>query len=270
MQFGLPFYMGLPFSNSGIDNFYKLFVDPLLMAASSGSDTSVLDAAGGTLRSALVAPPVGIDSATLVTQILPPDNNLGSYGYDATWLADILPPQLDSPRHVSPAIANLFTADPSGLLNASYAMTEAPFLTEARAAFAQAAGSGGSAARVYELVNGGSGQDTLNQEQFRFQLYGSVVYGVGIPGATSYRNFNQDQYDRVLTWASYAVMSNQANALDAIAAYATQDARAARAELRATAVWAAYVGGYAWGNLNLAVTAAQPLSTLLPAFTFGP
>jgi hypothetical protein len=271
MQFGFPFYAGLPFSNAGIDNFYKMFVDPISSLASSGAGTSVLDAAGDTLRSSVVTAPVGVDSATLVTQILPPDNDLGGFGYDATWLADILPPSLDSPQNASPAIANFFSSDPDALLDASYGMSEAPFLIDARAAYAQATTSSGTTSeRLQDLVNGEPGQPTLQQEQARFELYGTGVYGIGVPGASSYRNFNQEQYDLVLTWASYAVMSNQANALDAIAAYATQDVPAARTELRATAVWAAYVGAYAWGNLNPAVTALQPMSTLLPSFTFGP
>jgi hypothetical protein len=271
MQFGLPFYFGLPFSNAGIDNFYRMFVDPIRTLASSGSGSSVVGAAGSTLRSGPITAPVGIDSATLVTQILPPDNNLGGFGYDATWLADILPPRLDSPQHASPSIANFFSADPNGLLNASYGMREAPYLTEARAAYAKVtAARGNTSARLHEVVNGKPGQPTLQQEQLRFQVYGNAVYGIGIPGASSYRNFNQDQYDRVLTWASYAVMSNQANALDAIAAYASQNVTAARSQLRATVVWAAYVGAYAWGNLNSHVTAAQPMSTLLPSFIVGP
>jgi hypothetical protein len=43
----------------------------------------------------------------------------------------------------------------------------------------------------------------------------------------------------------------------------------ARSELRSTLAWAAYVGGYGWGNLNLAVTGAQSMASLLPAFTFA-
>jgi hypothetical protein len=118
-------------------------------------------------------------------------------------------------------------------------------------------------------VKGTSGEMSLPESQARFDLYGTGVYGIGVPLASNYRGLGQDQYNRILTWAAYAVMGNQAGAMNAIAAVATHNVAAARRELRGTAVWAAYVGGYGWGNLNLKVTAAQSMSTLLPTFTRG-
>lgn len=126
--------------------------------------------------------------------------------------------------------------------------------------------SPGVATRYHQTVNGSLFEPPLLVAQDRFSVYGDLVYGVGLPAASNYRGFDQEQYDRVLTWAAYAVMGNQANAMNALSAYATQDATAARAELRATIVWAAYVGSYGWGHLNLAVTDARSMDTLLPAF----
>jgi hypothetical protein len=125
------------------------------------------------------------------------------------------------------------------------------------------------ASRYQEVVNGSAGEMSLPLTQARFDLYGTGVYGIGVPLASSYRGLGQAQYNRVLTWAAYATMGNQANAMNAITAVATRDVAVARRELRATAIWAAYVGGYGWGNLNLNVTAAQSLAALLPKFTRG-
>ncbi|HEX3899675.1 MAG TPA: hypothetical protein VHW74_10930 [Mycobacteriales bacterium] len=264
----LPVHFGLPFSNAGINTYYNNFVDKLRAAASNRNAQAVLAAARATLRSNLIIPPSGLDSATLVTQILPPADNLAAFGYDSTWLHDIVPPGLDAPTAAKPAVTNLFTHDSAKLLDAHYGIALTPYLARAEAAYRKVASSHGTVASRYQgVVNGGAGEMSLPLTQARFDLYGTGVYGIGVPLASSYRGLGQAQYNRVLTWAAYATMGNQANAMNAITAVATRNVAAARRELRATAIWAAYVGGYGWGNLNLSVTASQSLATLLPKFT---
>lgn len=266
----LPVHFGLPFSNAGINTYYDNFVDKLRAASTNKHGQAVLAAARSTVRSGPIIPPSGLDSATLVTQILPPDDNLAAFGYDSTWLHDIVPPGLDAPTAAKPAIANLFTHHAAKLLDAHYGMARTRYLVRAEAAYRKVASSHGAVASRYsDVVKGNPGEMSLSLTQARFDLYGTGVYGIGVPLASSYRGLGQSQYNRVLTWAAYATMGNQTNAMNAIAAVATRNVAAARRELRATAIWAAYVGGYGWGNLNLNVTAAQTLSTLLPHFTRG-
>jgi hypothetical protein len=261
-------HFGLPFSNAGINTYYDNFVDKLRAAATDRDGEEVLSAARATLRSDLVIPPSGLDAATLVTQILPPTDNLAAFGYDSTWLHDILPPGLDAPTAAKPAIKDLFTHDGGKLLDAHYGIARTRYLVQAEASYRKVTSSHGAVASRYsDVVKGSSGEMSLSLTQARFDLYGTGVYGIGVPLASSYRGLGQTQYNRVLTWATYATMGNQANAMNALTAVATRNVAIARRELRATAIWAAYVGGYGWGNLNLNVTAAQTLSALLPKFT---
>jgi hypothetical protein len=270
LDFDLPVHPGLPFSNAGIDQFYRNFIDKFRAIADTGDSAAVLGASRSTLRSDLLSKPSGIDSATLVTQLLPPTDNLAGFSYDSSWLEDILPPHLDAPVNATPRVDNLFTRDQGRLLDARYGVSELPYLTHARTAYAQVLSSTGEVKTRYDrTVNGKLGELPLPLAQQRFSLYGHAVYGVGVPAASNYRGFSQDQYDRVLTWATYAVMGNQANSMNALSAYAGQDVPAARSQVRATLLWAAYVGGYGWGHLNPAVTNAQPMSTLLPTFEHG-
>jgi len=267
LDYDVAVHAGLPFSNSGIDQFYSNFIDDLRAVADHGSATAVLSAARSTLRSDLVIPISGVDSSSLVAQILPPRDNLAAFGYDSTWLANILPPHPDAPFNASPKVENLFVRDQGNLLDARYGIPELSYLTGARSDYQRVASATGTTrTRYQQTVNGNLGELPLLLSQTRFSLYGHLVYGAGIPAASNYRGFNQEQYDRVLTWATYAVMGNQANAMNAISAFAEQDVPGARRELQSTLVWAAYVGAYAWGHLNLAITAAQPMETLLPAF----
>jgi hypothetical protein len=268
LDFDLPLHVGLPFSNAGIDQFYSNFIDKFRTVADTGDAAAVLAATRSTLRSDLLSKPSGIDSATLVTQLLPPTDNLAGFAYDSSWLENIMPPHLDAPSNAAPRVDNLFTHDQGQLLDAHYGVSELSYLTRARTGYDRVLASTGAVKTRYDqTVNGRLGEVPLPLAQLRFSLYGEAVYGVGVPGASSYRGFSQDQYDRVLTWATYAVMGNQANSMNALSAYATQDVPAARSQLRATLLWGAYVGGYGWGHLNPEVTSTQPMSTLLPTFT---
>jgi len=268
LDFDLPLHAGLPFSDAGIGQFYSNFVDEFRAVADRGDPAQVMAATRATLRSNLVIAPSGIDSATLVSQVLPPTDNLAAFAYDATWLENLLPPRLDAPVNAVPGVDNLFTRDQRRLLSARYGIPEQAYLTRARAAYDGVLSATGEVkARYDQTVDGKLGEVPLQLAQQRFNLYGVAVYGVGLPAASNYRGFSQPQYDRVLTWASYAVMGNQSNSMNALSAYAVRDVPAARNQIRATSLWAAYVGSYGWGHLNPAVTAAQPMSTLLPAFT---
>lgn len=259
---------GIPFANQGMEQYYRNFYDELRGDVLSADPDTVLAATRSTVRSPLVNKLSGLDSTSLIAQVLPPTDNVGSFGYDAAWLQNILPPSLNAPLKAKPRVANLFSHDPGALLDARFGIPEQPFLVSARVGHDRARAAGGAAgARYEEIVRGKGLEMPLQLSQGKFDLLGSAVYAIGVPTATSYRFFDQEQYDRVLTWATYAIMFNQATSMRALTAYATRDVALARGELRATLVWATYVGGYVWGHLNPAIDGRTPMADLLPTFT---
>jgi hypothetical protein len=266
----LPVHAGVPFSNAGINAYDKNFIDSLWSTASSDSGTAVLDAVRSTLRSPLLNKLSGVDPTTVVAQILPPTDDLASFGYDSAWLHNILPPGLDAPLRATPGVPDLLTADPAKLLDAHYGIAEQPYLQQIRPIYQKVASDAGTVGQRYrDVVRGQLLETPLLLSQQRFSLYGDVVYGLGVPAASNYRGFDQDQYDRVLTWASYAVMFNQATAMRALAAWSTDDVSQGRAELRSTLTWAAYVGGYSWGHLNPLIQGPGNMAKILPTFVHG-
>jgi hypothetical protein len=96
--------------------------------------------------------------------------------------------------------------------------------------------------RLAEAVQGRRGEARLLKHQERWFRVGRFLYSRGIPGGTRYRGFEQqEQYDRLISWAAYAIMIPQANALNALTAFATRDAELARRQCRARAIWWALV-----------------------------
>jgi hypothetical protein len=98
--------------------------------------------------------------------------------------------------------------------------------------------------RLAEAVQGRRSEAPLLKHQQRWYRVAKFLYSRGIPGGTRYRGFEQEQYDRLLSWAAYAVMIPQTNALNALTAFATRDADLARRQTRARAMWWALVTTY--------------------------
>lgn len=199
---------------------------------------------------------------------LPPNGNVGSFGYDAAWLEAILPPNPDSPRDARPGVEKFFTVNIDRLLDASYGITKLTVLQQAQTRLRTVAEARGPVAdRLRDAVDGRSGEPTLVEEQRKFYDGGHSNYTLGPPGVTNYRGFPQDQYDRVLTWAAYAVMFNQAASTHALTSWALSDPGSSRSVLRETSGWAAYAAAYIWGHFNPAYDGTKSMEEVLPVFT---
>jgi hypothetical protein len=155
------------------------------------------------------------------------------------------------------------------LLDATYALPEEPYLLDARQGFRAAGAGSPSATRLRQTINGRLGEEPLVAQQLRYYLHATALYSVGVPTATSYRGFGPEQYDRVLAWAAYAVMVNQANSFNALAAYAAQDADRGRRQARANALWGTYLFMYLQGVLDHRHDGAT-IEAALPTFTDEP
>ncbi|WP_189094337.1 hypothetical protein [Nocardia jinanensis] len=192
---------------------------------------------------------------------------VGMFGYDAAWLRNLLPPSLNAPSAAKPFTDNYFSANPDVLLDARFALPSQPYLQDAERSYAEATGDPGAAARVAEMVRGRAGQEPLLATQQRFTAAGDAIYRNGvIPGTvTIYRGWDQEQYDRLLAWASYAVMYNKADSLNALTAVATNDAPLARQEIRAALLWWIYSTTYV-ATIFDPRNDTKPLSESLPRF----
>jgi hypothetical protein len=93
----------------------------------------------------------------------------------------------------------------------------------------------------------------------------AVLYRVGIPRATVYRGFDQEQYDRLLAWTSYSVMMNVANGYNALSGYATRNARLARQQIAASTLWWGFILTYVIGCMD-SRSDSVPLGESLPRF----
>jgi hypothetical protein len=88
LDYDVRVHAGIPYSNAGFAAYYRHYLDPLWDAA-TGSRAEVLGMVRRTLRSPLIEPASGVDPTTVTAQILPPTNNIGAFGYDVAWLADL-------------------------------------------------------------------------------------------------------------------------------------------------------------------------------------
>ena len=139
-------------------------------------------------------------------------------------------------------------------------------MAEARKSWASVTTADGEvAARLSEAIDGRPGEPTLIARQQNWDTLAAGMYRVGIPGGTVYRGFDQPQYDRLLAWTSYSVMMNVANGYNALAAYATRDARLARQQITASTLWWGFILTYVIGCMD-ARTDSMPLSDSLPRF----
>jgi hypothetical protein len=262
--------MGTPTSSeltdSNISNVYATAVDEPRRVANHGTASEVLAFNRAALRSKL--PLTGtVDATTAIGVLMPAGNDAGQYGFDVGFLQYLLPPSLNAPPDASPFATPYFTADATRLLDATYALTEEPYLADARQGFANSQGAGPvAAARLRETIDGRLLEEPLVAQQLRYYLHAAALYSVGVPGGTRYAGFGPEQYDRLLAWAAYAVMANQSNSFNALAAYATQDVDRGRRHARANAVWGTYLFMYLQGVLDNRHQ-GKTLEQALPLFT---
>ncbi|WP_109524563.1 hypothetical protein [Nocardia aurea] len=245
--------------------FYDLVLAQYRDTALFGDDAAVLGFAEQTLRS----------NAPLTAGLPGPRSDLlergpaevGMFGYDARWLFNLLPPSLNAPIAATPFTDNYFSANPDIFLDAHFALPEQPYLREAERKHAQATTDPGVNAQVARIVQGRPGQEPLLAIQQSFGAAGDAIYrnGIGYGTPTVYRGWNQEQYNRVLAWASYAVMYSKANSLNALTAVATNDASLARQEVRTSFLWWIYTTTYI-ATIFDPRNDATPLSESLPHF----
>jgi hypothetical protein len=223
-----------PMNDKNLAEAYATAVDAPREVANSGSPAQVLAYVRHSVRAPTRVPADGDP----LKVFLPFNGEVGIFGFDAQWLHLILPPNPNAPTNARPFKEPFFTYDPTKLLTASYAVPERPYLQVARQRYAAASSAGAEAhARLAEMTNGSTGETPLIIEQLRYHAESTALYETGIPNGTTYRGFVQPAYDQLLGYATYAVMTPQANSLDALAAYATKDVDHARQQIRTSALW---------------------------------
>lgn len=259
--------LALPaFDDTVLSTLYGPIVDEPHRVVLGGSDAQALAFSRKSLRSNVPVPPPSLAPATGILATVSPADS-GMFGYDAGWLANLLPPGANATKSAAPIASPYFTADRSKFLDAHFALAHLPALTEAEASMAEVQSAGGQrTARLNAAINGGPGEDSLLARQQLFYDLGAANYDQGTRGlGTYYGGWQQPQYDRVLAWASYAVMSNKLNALNALTAVADQDADLSRQQIASTTMWWGYTVSYLAGFLNGNV-GDEPIGEVLPKF----
>lgn len=252
------------------DGVYSSLYTEILNAARNaalyGTDTDAIGFSEHALRTNVPVPARPLGPLNAALKISPAD--AGMFGYDAGWLNYLLPPSTNSPTNAKPFTASFFTADTTKLLDAHFALAEQPFLVEAQRAYAAAESMGGETrTRLDQTIDGAPGEEPLLAYQQRYHLAATALYATGVPGGfgTVYRGWNQPQYDRLLTWASYAVMVNKTNTLNAITAVATRDPVRARQQINGSMLWWVYCLTYIAAIFDPR-SDALPLDDSLPKF----
>lgn len=252
---------------------YKRQLDKARDVALFGSDNDAIEFSRGMLRknAPLLAP------GHRITRLLRADRLLsfaadrlpgevGIFGFNAGFMQHILPPGLNAPTNATPFAEPYYTGDTHVLLDAHFALPEPPFMTEARKSWDSVTSADGAvAARLKDAIDGRSGEPTLLARQQSWDTVAAGLYRVGIPRATVYRGFDQQQYDRLLAWTSYSVMMNVTNGYNALSAYATRDARLARQQITTSTLWWGFILTYVISCMDDR-TDSIPLSESLPRF----
>jgi hypothetical protein len=210
-----------------------------------GTDAEAIDFSRDTLRSN--APLTARTPGPLGTLVKLSPSDVGMFGYDAAWLRYLLPPSANAPTAARPFTDSFFEFNSTKLLDAHFALPNQPFLSRSQQDYDTAKAQGGAVAdRIDQLITGAEGEESLLTYQQRYVAAGTLLYENGVPGGfgTVYRNWDQPQYDRLLTWAAYAVMYNKSNALNAMTAVATGDGALARRQIHGSMVWWVYTLTY--------------------------
>jgi hypothetical protein len=90
-----------------------------------------------------------------------------------------------------------------------------------------------------------------------------------IPYASGLRNWDQEEFDKLLTLSTYYVQYSHANSLAGLAAYATSNADWGRQQARAVALFHSYVSMYALGIFDPTVD-GQAIEAAFPRFVYEP
>ncbi len=263
----------IPMRDRGFRAIFKFQLDKARVVALYGSDAEVIEFSRGMLRkntpqsgrSHRVTKLLRVDRlATRLNEYLP--GEVGIFGFNAGFMQHILPPSLNAPTDAKPFTDRYYTGDTNILFDAHFALAEPPFLTEARKTFeAVSSADGEVAARLRQAIKGRPGETELLARQQNWDTVAAALYRVGIPRASVYRGFDQPQYDRLLAWTSYSVMTNVANGYNALSAYATRDAARARRQITASTLWWGFILTYVLGCMD-SRSDSLPLSDSLPRF----
>ncbi|MEE3753122.1 hypothetical protein [Mycobacterium intracellulare] len=252
---------------------YKRQLDTAREVALYGSDSDAIEFSRGMLRKNAPRPAPG----RRITRLLKADRlasmlgdrlpgEVGIFGFNAGFMQHILPPGLNAPTSATPFADPYYTGDSHVLLDAHFALAEPAFMTEARKSWDSVTSADGEVAvRLKEAIDGRPGESTLLARQQSWDTLAAFLYRVGIPRATVYRGFNQEQYDRLLAWTSYSVMMNVANGYNGLSAYATRDAKLARQQITTSTLWWGFILTYVIGCMD-GRTDSLPISDSLPRF----
>ena len=242
---------------------YARVVDEPRKMANHGSDEAVVEYSRFALRGRLPTP-----SSDVIALVVPANDEVGMFGFDATYLRYLLPPYPNKAPDTKPPIEPYFTLDETQLLTATYSTPEEPFLKQARANFARIEATGGDATTRRTVAEVGTpGEEPLLEHQNRL---GSLATGLYLPpGATgAYPGFDQFEYDQLLSWTVAGVMINHANALNALAAYSLEDVDLGRRFIRSSAMWWAFTYLYVMG-VSDPHHDAKTLAQAQPKFVFA-
>jgi hypothetical protein len=236
-----------PVTDADADHVYRSWVDLPRQVSLTGTPQQVLAFNRAALRGGL--PPILSTLTVKVTEnIMPPNDDVGQFGFDTGFLRWLLPPSPNASSTTRPFAEPYFRSDPTRLLDATYALPEPDYLVAARAAWGTALDADGAvAARRNEAIDGRLGEEPLVVHQLRYHAEATALYSVGIPGGTKYSGYGGPRYDRLLAWAAYAAMTNQANAYNALSAYSRSDVELGRRHARGNAFFNAYLYVYDLG-----------------------
>jgi hypothetical protein len=239
---------------------YARVVDEPRRMANHGTDEEVVEYSRFALRGRLPTP-----STDVVSTVVPANDEVGMFGFDASYLRYLLPPYPNKAPATKPPVDPYFTLDETQLLTATYGIPEEPFLVQARKNFARIDDTGGDATMRRTLAEvGNPGEEPLLAHQNRL---GTLATGLYLPPG-DYTGFDQAEYDQLLSWTIAGVMINHANGLNALAAYSLKDPALSRRQIRSSAMWWAFTYLYVMGVMDPHHD-GKTLAEAQPKFTFA-
>jgi len=144
----------------------------------------------------------------------------GIYAYDLGFLVGISPPSVNTPPDATtPPETPLVTYSLNQLYEASYGITEPPYLAAARRAEATVKGAADTA-RMQAAVDGSGNDESLLARQQRLITAGIALWS-NPALAGDITKWSQAEWDKLLTLTTYSVMQNQAMAMSSLAATST-------------------------------------------------
>jgi hypothetical protein len=266
--------LSMPMRNRKFHSIYRWQLDEARDVALHGTDRDALEYSRATLRKNspkltpihIAARLIRADRLLFLVSDPVMEGEAAGFGFAAGYLHRILPPSLNAPTDATPFTDQYFTADADRLLDAHFALPEPPFVSRARDRYAVLSSAPGQVgARLSEALRGRRGEADLLVRQQIADTLAAVIYRIGIPRVSRYRGFDQAQYDRLLAWTSYGVMTNLASCYNALSAYAEDDATLARQQITARNLYWGFMHTYAIGAFD-GRNDGVPLSDSLPRF----